>query len=242
MAWTTESYQFVAFHPPQDVSDAFQIWLNIFGASPDNYQRHPDPNTKASQSMGSFAGYNWQLQCAPGRVDLTLLGQSTTAPFPEVGNSQAAVAVLKERVLKLLADHVRTVRLAVVSQGFQNFDTLQQANVAFNQHAWINADPSVSSDLMFGLNVRKEVGDPPVTMNRLCRWQALVKQLMQFQITGTAQEQLPAIMQPAIVLNVDINTLPQQIPYKPAEAARIAMQLFDECDAIREGGYGRLMG
>lgn len=248
MSWIAESFQFVVFHSPRETHDAFQMWIHLFGVGPGNYQRHPDANLNASQALGQYAGFTWQIQCQPGRVDLFLVGQDDPAQsisgsvFPQIIDRAAALSVLKERVQRLVSDHLQPLRLALVAQHFKNFGELREANVEFCKLTGVNADPTASSDLSFGLNVRREIGPHKIVANRICRWQSLVKQMMQIQINAVVQEQVPVIQQPAVVVNVDINTIAQQIPMKADEATKIAEALFAECDVLTEGGYDQLVG
>ncbi len=204
----------------------------------------------ASQALGQYAGFTWQMQCQPGRVDLFLVGQedapqttsgSPAAVFPQINDLASARSVLKDRVQRLVTDHLKPLRLALVSQYFKNFGELKEANVEFNNLTGIKADPKAASDLTFALNVRREIGPNKVVANRICRWQSLVKQMMQIQINGIVQEQVPVIQQPAVVVNIDINTIAQQIPLKADEAVKIAEAFFAESEALTEGGYERLM-
>lgn len=248
MTWQAESYQFVAFHSPHEFHDAFQIWLSLFQTSPDNYQRHPDPNTNATLANGKHAGYFWQVQCGSGRVDLLLLGQPAVVPdvtkpasfFPVITNAASGADLLRKKFVPLLLDKLVVTRMAVVGQLFEDHPSYQSANEAFVKLTSSPIDPSTAFDAMLSVNVRKRLKEYGVVLNRVCRWQTLEKQMVQVQINTGITESAPQIVQHSLILNIDINTVPQQTAIRSSDRMAIAERLFDEFEGLKEGGYEKL--
>ncbi len=248
MSWQAESYQFVAFHPPHEVQDAFQIWLGLFQASPDNYQRHPDPNANATLANGKHAGYFWQVQCSPGRVDLFLMGQPAVIPdqanpssfFPVIPNATAGLDLLRQQLVRPLLDKLPVTRMAVVVQFFEDHPSYRSANEAFLKLTGAPIDPVSALDVMFSVNVRKGLDEYGVALNRVCRWQTIEKQLVQVQINTGIAEGLPQIVQHSLLLNIDINTMHQQTAIRSSTRMPIAERLFEELEGLKEGGYEKL--
>jgi hypothetical protein len=242
MAWSVENLQFVVFHSPSESFDAFQVWLELFKATPDGYQRHPDPNMRSSTATGVHAGFNFQVQVQIGRIDLMILGQAAdNSPFPVV-KTDAAGAPLLKGLASSLAATTNCLRLAFVSILFENCGSLPEANKRFSALANQNGIPAGASDLVFGLNIRKQYTAEGFVVNRLLRWTSLVKQMMQFQVgAGGLTEQLLPIEQPAVVLNIDVNTVARSTPFKSAIVKSIVSTLFAEYDQLREEGYAALV-
>ncbi len=240
MAWSVENLQFVLFHPPAESYDAFQLWLDLFKSSPDGYQRHPDPNVRMSTASGTHAGFNFQIQAQVGRIDMMILGQPSQTPFPVIQRDVAAIPILKE-LAALLATSKNCIRLAFVSVLFENCSSLPEANKRFATLANQNGMPAGASDLMFGMNIRKQFTTAGFVVNRLLRWSSLVKQLMQFQVGAGISEQLLPIEQPAVVLNIDVNTVVRSTPIKNAIVRDIVNTLFAEYEQLKEEGYAALV-
>ncbi|MGN7713937.1 hypothetical protein [Agrobacterium radiobacter] len=241
MNWSVESYQLVYFHQPLIIQDAFQIWLSLFQATPDSYQRHPDPNARATQAGGNFAGYTWQIAAQPGRIDIFIVGNTSDGAdplptFPNIKNDIQARDLLIAKARQLPIEAIGVVRLAFVTQLSHNVTKLQDANNLIAELLPLNAIPTSASDMSFSLNLRKSITTPPVVLNRICRWQAVEKQLVQLQM-GVPQTMQSTISQPAVMLNVDINTVQQQSGIKTADIDPIIQSLVQESAAIRSGGY-----
>ncbi len=244
MNWNVESYQLVFFHQPSVVQDAFQVWIQLFQLTPDNYQRHPDPNAKSAQAAGNFAGYLWQVATSPGRIDVSIVGNASDVVdqmpgFPIIKNDGQALDLLITKSRLLQPELLGVVRLALVSQFSQNVADLAIANEMLLELVPVSNFPQGALDIIFSLNVRKHLNDPVVHLNRLCRWQAIEKQLFQIQM-GVSQMMQPAFSQPAVTLNVDINTVQQQSAIKAQDVDRVIRNLVNETLAIRARGYDGL--
>lgn len=242
MAWSSEFYQFAAFTPPQDKADAFQLWLETFGSPPDNYQRAPDLSIQATMATGSYAGYQFQLQSSPGRIDLFLMGTQGANGSAIINAEEAAANLLKDRV-GILGSSRAILRLALISQVFEDTPSLGAATTKFCELTGLPNIPPNSQDLNFGINLRKEFDNPRVTFNRWCRWVSSIKQLVQLQIgpAGLA-EQLPSIEQPSIIFNLDLNTVVRPLPFSANAINGVIALLFDETARLRSGGYAYLAG
>lgn len=246
MNWGVEQFQLALFHTPNAAHDAYQTWLSLFQATPDNYQRHPDPLQRASQAGGLAFGYNWLVQVAPGRTDVFLSAANTNGTgspveaFPLVGNDSAASSLLMQRLSLMQVEQIGVLRIALVSQFTFHVQSSQEANERFFALTGIaKVEPTVS-DLIYSLNCRKKLDRTGILANRLCRWQTVEKQFVTMQV-GAVNEFMPAITQPAVALNVDINTVPQQVPFKASEVPLIAADLLVESVRIRNGGYNALI-
>ena len=238
--WKVESFQFVSFTLPSEQVDAFTVWHELFKATPDNYQRQPEPNNLISNATGRFAGFNFQIQSAPGRIDLFLMGENS-GPFPLVANDDGGKAVFKEKALQL-ANLRTTLRLAFVTQLFCDHTTLNDANNSFYDATGIKNPGVVVGDLMFMMNARKSVSKPELTINRICRWNSLVKQVMQIQIVNNVQtSQGVTFEQPALTVNIDVNSVPLSLPIAPAKVSGILEHLFDEYEFLKVEGYHGLV-
>ncbi|MDR7148028.1 hypothetical protein [Rhizobium sp. BE258] len=242
MAWSSEFYQFAVFTQPHEKQDAFQVWLDLFGSPPDNYQKAtPDPLNPATQATGTFAGYQFQVQCAAGRIDVFLLGTSGPLSFPVIASAEASLAVLREKANALAASR-SVLRLALINQSFEDHQTLESANLRFSEVTDLTDIPDNAQDLNFGINVRKSFDNPTVALNRLCRWISMVKQMMQIQIGPTgAQEPLAPIEQPSLIFNLDLNTVIRPLPFNPGSVSGIIEHLFAENLRLKEKGYEYLV-
>jgi hypothetical protein len=239
MTWLVENLQFVVFHAPAENWDAYQVWFELFKVAPDGYQRHPDQTMRASNANGTYAGLTLQIQCQVGRIDLIVLGQ-IDGHFPYVKDGVAALAVCKELAMKLAASK-NCLRLALVGVLFENFKSLPEANKHFFELTRQGNIPAGASDLIFGMNVRRQFTQEGYVLNRLLRWTALVKQLMQIHVGVMTQEHSVPIDQPAVVLNIDVNTVVRPTPFKANIIKDVVQTLFAEHVQLREEGYAALV-
>lgn len=239
MAWSAETLQFVIFTQPSVAPvDAFQIWIELFTTTPDGYQKHPDPMAMASNATGTYAGYNFAVTCNPGRIDLVL--QGAAAPFPEIANLEAATTLLKDRSL-ILSGKRQGVRFALVAQLFENMKSLAAANEAFAQKTTLNNLPKSATDLTFAINLTKQLGGTGININRICRWNSVVKQVMQVQFGNLVPTQGPSQEQAALMLNLDVNTILRAGSIPGEKSSQVIEGLFAEYRSIMEGGYGELV-
>lgn len=247
MKWSVESYQLAFFHAPQMSHDAFQVWLSLFETTPDTYQRNPDPSQRGAQAGGMVAGYQWMVQTALGRTDLFVHGTPDGDPemnpssmsFPVMKQDEAAKDLLTAKGSTLQMDHLGVTRLAFVSQLFVDTSSQEESNRLFCELS--NTAPTVdgATDLTFIINVRKSLADSGVQINRLCRWQTVEKQLIAIPINGPGTS-LPTITQKAVSLNIDINTVPQQAPFKVGEVPKMIAEIIAESQRVRAEGFNAL--
>lgn len=246
MQWSVEQLQLALFYPPNITQDAYQTWLSLFQSSPDTYQRHPDPSLRASNAGGQMYGYNWSVQNSPGRSDIILNGAPTSGTgfppetFPLVAKDEVATKLLMERLALIQSDQLGVLRVALVVQFVVHVPTLHEANKLFFAETGIAPIESEVSDLIFSVNCRRPLKNSGVKANRLCRWQSIEKQFVAMQL-GAFNDFSPTVVQPAIIMNVDINTVPQQISFKPSEIAIISDDLYNEVVRIRKEGYNALV-
>lgn len=238
MKWSAEAMQYVLFFPPQEMVDAYQAWLQVFGTSPDSYQKGPDGQQSIAQ--GTYAGYPFQLQCQHGRIDLAIVGGDLSSPFPNIVNVDNAIDMLKQKA-GVVNSMKPALRLALVVQLFKNFDSQAKTTAEFQKETKLSGIPGEATDLQFAINIRKEFKEAKVTLNRLCRWTALVKQAMQVQIGIMVQGQQSAFEQPALSLVLDVNTVVRPLPFTAASVPGVVDTLFAEFFKLEEQGYARLV-
>lgn len=253
MSWSAESYQLVAFHPQYEIEDAFQMWLSLFQQAPDNYQRHPDVNARATRAHGSGFGFEWQLQCSPGRVELFLTGESSShqidSPFPLIHNDQEGLNLIKTNIIKALASKIKIIRLGFVCSFFHDYATMAEVHEKFTEVTGIKLITEKSLDAKFGINVRTNMSEFGLILNRLCNWLALEKQAMQIAFNAHTQQTMgmitqqfaPNIIQPSLVFNLDINTTVNDSGFDPVVVEKIFAFMLAEASKLKEGGYNELI-
>ena len=172
-------------------------------------------------------------------------GEDAAAPnFPVVKNDKQARELLLSLVSPLQSDAVGLYRLAFVTQLTKDAETLAQANKEAAELVSLTGTPADATDFTFILNIRKSLKQSG-SINRICRWQALEKQLVQVQMNpqgGTLPLSmqpgfLPTISQPSVNLNIDINTADHQSIGNSREAQAIIEEMIAESELIRNGGY-----
>lgn len=244
MAWSADSIQGVWFTPPTAMAlDANQLWQSIFGASPDNFSRQPGkvpfaPSTASAQ----IDNYSVSLSVQPGRVDI-ILGPSATpfSPPEPMADVRAALDTIVGFMTKALESHSAT-RVAIVTNVSQLAESAEDAAARVAKLAGDLDVPAGVRDLMFQLNVQMRSTAADLVLNRLCRWNAGVQQMidMQFLTEGGEQSNPRVIEERHIVaLQIDLNSVPSPTQLETEVAQQIVRELAEEGLVLLSSGYER---
>lgn len=235
MSWSAELFQGVLFiDPTKSGVESIELWSSISSSSPQAFQKHPI-EAATSITVGAIDQRHVQLQTAPGRIDV-VIGSPTmgSTPFPKIDDPDTALRLLSD-LCKNLTKNVTLVRAAMVTNWFMDKPDVKSANDAFRELVPVVGEiPPNSQDLIFALNVRKVISGQE--LNRLCRWNSTVKQASHVSPSGFST----TIEQPALTLNVDVNTTSQNV-VKPLDNAHLIYDYLEkEQHALIKGGYAAL--
>lgn len=242
MEWCFESLQFVLFQTaPSSLEDALSVWQLLSKEGPAGYQKNPDPANPISFADGKIRGHEFRVQCAIGRVDVFVMGTEDATGFPSISSVPLAVELLRECAAKLSERH-KACRLAMVATLFQDHATLDDVNYALSDILGVSRPKKGVTDLSYTINVRTPALSCGVTLNRVCRLTAQIKQILRFQIVNGMQVGNSPIERPALFFNVDVNT----VLVNPSEAISDPIYVFDalvsEMMSIKDGGLNVLTG
>ena len=249
MEWVTNSLSFVVFTIPKPgVFDAYQLWLKLFGVSPEQFQQHPQGIQFGGSASGKIGDYQIQTSAAPQRLDITLSPIVPVGPQPPVvppsfKDRDSAFDALKLYGTKMLSEEGLNRIGFLAGMSFPT-DDAQTAAQQFINRAPVHGLPDMATDLNLTVNVRRQTCIQNIEMNRLCRWATGVGQMVQMTFSGAAP--LPTFHQThAVLLNVDVNTAAKQMlpvvpPIKLADRTKLFDELAAETKEIMLHGYDRL--
>lgn len=241
MTWSLQNITCVVFTPPVPVPPpAHQVWSQVTGQQPAQFQQNPGGPGSAAQ--GPFDGFMLTAGTQPGRFEVSLhpIGDATSgSELPFLADIDGAVAKILELGSKLAAGD-NPLRVAVVANCAQPGASQEEAIARFKQNAKLSNLPASASDLSFAMNVRKKLGGAGWEMNRLCNWGLGQLQFMQFQIQSGMQAPQVITTSHLATMVVDVNTVPRNIPLGPTQAVSALQALADEAKLIIAQGYDRL--
>lgn len=244
MTWQAETLHAVVFHiPAGETPDAFQPWLSVFKAPPQNFQTNPVGSPPGGTASGLIGSYQVLLTANPGRVEL-VLGATPTSDGPPglIRDVDQAIATLVLYAKELLKGYSAN-RVAVVLTLVQRTGSSREAAEVFARETKLPGIPPDALDLGFSVNVRKSFKDSSRTMNRLCRWGTTIQQLVAVQITiGSGEPSLGVQQFPAATLHIDANSLPSDQGEQVTTTAKLIDELAEEVKGILGSGYDYLLG
>lgn len=240
MSWSAQSLQFVLFTTPKPSQpDALQPWLKLFNSSPQNYQQAPagapQSQSHASATIGDF---NVMVGAMPGRFDLVL--SSSEAPTdtpPLIEDVQTGLSTLLTYSKQFL-EFQPAQRLAIVANLIEQSVDQAAAVARFKELTGDLNVPLGGTDLALQMNVPKEDADSGQQMNRLCRWQTQLLQMVRVHIDASTGTGNPLVTTAhAMGLMIDVNTVPSTVDYERGKALNIVKSLAAEIEHIISGGY-----
>jgi hypothetical protein len=185
--------------------------------------------------------YNFMVSATQGRYDLVISPNDeamTSGSTPLIPDVDTAVAVLLAHAESML-DFQPALRLAIVAQLHEPYDTERDAAEAFGKHVGGLSVPTDGIDLSLQLNVRKHDDGTDQTMNRLCRWSTQRLQFMMVNMDSpTGPSSRPGPLIHGVGLLVDINTLASAQEFEKGKALAITNAIAGEVKKIISGGYG----
>ncbi len=242
MVWSAQGLQFALFtalKPGQP--DALQPWMKLFQSSPQNFQGAA-PGTPQSSASGVIGDFQVSVSAMPGRFDLTVSAQQGAPPSvtgsgpPMIGDVGAALKILVQYAKQLL-EFQPAQRLAIVAN---LAEVVQGPEDALALAADLVGGMSIragASDFAFQLNVPKADAATGQPINRVCRWQTQVAQIITMGI-GPGGPSAPAVQSTHVVgLTLDINTVPGHVDFEKDKAVAIVDALATEVEQIISGGY-----
>jgi hypothetical protein len=245
MAWYAQSLQFALFTPAKlSGPDAITPWQRIFGFLPQNFQQTP-PGASQPQSMaaGIVGGANFNLIATTGRFDLVLSPLIVDANAEAQGfeDVTGALSLLTGYASALMSLEPAT-RLSIISTVIEPMSTPAEAAERFV--AVTGGAPAVKGgrDFAYQVNIQIPAGDKLPMINRLCRWQTQMVQVVMAQLEAGVP--VPATMtpeRPVLTLTTDINSHPMPGPLDKDSAVALLDRLAEETLGIILGGYDQLV-
>lgn len=242
MVWCAQSLQFALFTAPKPGQpDALQPWLKLFTAPPQNYQQAPPGAPQLQSTAAGIVGeYNVTVGAMPGRYDVVLMsGDQTPNPDtpPLIADLDAALGTLVGHALRLL-DFQPAQRLAIIVNLIEHVAGPAEAAERFVQMVGGLQVPGSSTDLVLQLNVPAVAGDTGQPINRLCRWQTQLMQMVTVHVDAQSATANPIVKTAhAAGLVIDVNSVPNSIDFERERALAVLTSLADEVRKIILGGY-----
>ncbi|TPL64102.1 hypothetical protein [Mesorhizobium sp. B2-3-15] len=217
-----------------DVSDVAGIFRDVFEVPATTMQPHPSGiGSSTSAPLGAISA---NLHSQPGRLEMV------ATPIPAQGATMQSIDVdegltfLTSKASKLIQS-TEIVRLAVVVNLFESVSSAEAACKAFIKATGIDA-PEDSTDLSFSLNYRKKMDTGGVVLNRLLRWEAALRQILQFSNVSA----VPLTHNfHVLTLQVDVNSVPLDKPMEKSAAYALLDTLVKEAQECISGGYEYLI-
>lgn len=248
MNWLADSLHCVVFsQPTMAVPDALQPWLRLFGSAPQSYQQNLQGAVFGSMSSGTIGQYQISIAAQPGRMELAILPIPYPAPdasLPVIRDIATAFAVLQGYSDTLL-ETGGAIRVALILNLSGQTADAETAKEKFKQSIHYENLPTGATDLSFALNIRTPISLPTHTatgleMNRVCRWGTSMHQLVQVQV-GVGGPAPTVVKETHVVtLQLDLNTIPRQVPFLIDEARAVFAALVAEARHLISEGYDRL--
>lgn len=248
MAWSAQGLQFALFtalkpgHP-----DALQPWIKLFQSSPQNFQgAAPGAPQLQSSASGVVGDFQVSIGAMPGRFDLTVSAQggppSGGPPLmpggapPMIDDIGGALRVLVLYAKQLL-EFQPAQRLAIVANLAEIVPGPEEALArAADLVGGVNIRAG-ATDFAFQLNLPKVEAATGQALNRVCRWQTQIAQIITMGI-GPSGPSAPAIQSTHVVgLTLDINSVPGHVDFEKDKAVAIVDALASEAEQIISGGY-----
>lgn len=241
MTWQAESLQFALFTAPTGAQpDALQPWLKLFPTGPQNFQGlvpGPQPQSTAAGPLGDFT---LTISSTPGRFDLVItMREDNPSPKgpPRIADISVALQVLTKQARKFV-EVQPAVRLAFVANLAMPTDDAQGARQLFLDLVPGVQVPNSAIDLAFQVNLQKTHEATGRAMNRLCRWQTQVGQMIMFGMSPSGPSAPTVHVMHSMGLVLDVNTVPSSpANFDMSTAIALVEALAYEVEQIISGGY-----
>lgn len=200
--------------------------LKALGVEPSHFQRAQGVATAAGRS----GEVSYQLQSAPGRIDLLVHPQDNNEGIPVLGDFDEGVKSVAAVVQKLV-DRVGTAhRLAVVLTTLNQVASEPEAVALLLPQMDVKLSFGDATDLIFQIN-RRKTSDSGTEMNRLVKIESQSIQMLRMQ-TGIS---LPGRAEFAATFTADVNTVPKAgRKFEPVEQKCVFGELFAEAKRLCE--------
>jgi hypothetical protein len=240
MTWSAQSLQFVLFTAPKPGQpDALQPWLKLFNSSPQNYQQAPAGAPQVQSNASAMIGnFNVMVGAMPGRFDVILTSSDAPSNTPPlIGDVQAALRTLVAYAHQFLAFQPAQ-RLAIVANLIEEAADQDAAVKRFKELAGGINVPNGGTDLALQVNVPKIDAAIGHQINRLCRWQTQLLQMVTLHLDASTGQGSPLVQTShAMGVMIDVNTAPAVVDFEQNKATNIVNALAAEVEQIMSGGY-----
>jgi hypothetical protein len=228
MAWGVQSLQAVWFTTGQPITTAAgDLYQAIVGAPAAATQNLAVGNF--TLAMGSVGTNSYRVQVAPARIDYFL----NPAPVPQAGGTQLNLPTDIALVIDEFMQQVHrgsppiggVIRVALVTIiSHETFDT-HESIALISAHTGLTIPFDDGSDLLLQINRRLALHSISGTeVNRLMKWS-----VEEVQTIGVMPGSAPSVARGFLAtVTIDINIVPTNRPYPPAEQIAIFNEIAIE--------------
>lgn len=234
IAWNTQVARLTAFPLTRfDVAHFANIWAEIAGSPPEGDEARPREGSR--RQWGTLAdGRILEIVVQPARLDWHLAAAVTSDSSPPQLHAGAMPVVTEAFVgsvkgwLTQLAHPISrlgygTIVISPVASREDGYSALNDLVPSLNLNL-----SSGFSDLLFQINRPRQQADlGNIAINRLMKWSVARIQTFALTAGGFAVNKLPPVEETFLRLELDINTVPPEVP--EALAASELFPIFQKC-------------
>lgn len=208
MIWKGEQLQAVIFLKRGGQHSAVDVWANVFGGTPDSFQRDPN-NPGASSASGAKHGFQLTIACQLGRIDFIVMPAplGTQEEFPQIENVADALKQLSGFAAKFAAE-VSPARVALVANLNLAVASATEGVTRLSELTGVKF-PTGSLDPVHQFNVKSTVAPQSIGVNRLCTWSVAEAQILTVAPGGSSP--IVVLARPFVNFKIDVNSIPQKV-------------------------------